>query len=81
MRKHGKKWNQLCEDRGGVKPSPLGYVYIPYVKGVSEKFKRIGNRYNVRTIFRMKHSQEFTHENQAEHRSATDGRVWTFVFK
>jgi predicted GIY-YIG superfamily endonuclease len=33
---------------------PLGYVYIPYVKGFSEKFKRVGNRYNVRTIFRMK---------------------------
>jgi hypothetical protein len=35
---------------------PLGSVYIPYVKGVSEKFKRIGNRYNIRTIFRKKHS-------------------------
>jgi predicted GIY-YIG superfamily endonuclease len=34
---------------------PLGYVYIQYVKGVSEKFKRIGNRYNVR-IFRTKHT-------------------------
>jgi hypothetical protein len=30
-------------------------MYIPYVKGVSEKFKRIGNRYNIRTIFRTKH--------------------------
>jgi hypothetical protein len=30
-------------------------VYIPYVKGVSEKFKRIGNRYNIRTIFKIKH--------------------------
>jgi hypothetical protein len=28
---------------------PLGSVYIPYVKGVSEKFKCIGNRYNIRT--------------------------------
>jgi hypothetical protein len=32
----------------------LGSVYIPYMKGVSEKFKRIGNWYNIRTIFRMK---------------------------
>jgi hypothetical protein len=31
-------------------------VYIPYVKGVSEKLKRIGNRYNMRTIFRTKHT-------------------------
>jgi hypothetical protein len=31
-------------------------VYIPYVKGVSEKFKRIGNRYNIRVIFKTKHT-------------------------
>jgi hypothetical protein len=55
---------------------PLGCVYIPYVKGVSEKFKRIANRFNVRDVLQNKtHSQEFTHENQAENRSATDGRV------
>jgi hypothetical protein len=30
-------------------------VYIPYVKGVSEKFKRIGNQYNTRTFFKTKH--------------------------
>jgi hypothetical protein len=30
-------------------------VYIPYVKGISEKFKRIGNRYNIGTIFKTKH--------------------------
>jgi hypothetical protein len=29
-------------------------VYIPYVKGVSEKFRRIGNRYNIRTILEIK---------------------------
>jgi hypothetical protein len=28
---------------------PLGSVYIPYVKDVSEKFKHTGNQYNVRT--------------------------------
>jgi hypothetical protein len=33
---------------------PLGSVYIPYVKGVSEKFKRVRNCYNIRTIFRTK---------------------------
>jgi predicted GIY-YIG superfamily endonuclease len=35
---------------------PLGIVYIPYVKGISEKFKRIGNQYNIRTVFRTKHT-------------------------
>jgi hypothetical protein len=30
-------------------------VNNPYVKIVSEKFKRIGNRYNIRTIFKTKH--------------------------
>jgi hypothetical protein len=30
---------------------PLGTVYIPYVKGISEKFKHIGNQYNIRTVF------------------------------
>jgi hypothetical protein len=33
---------------------PLGYVYIPHVKGVSEKFKCIRNQYNTRTIFKTK---------------------------
>jgi predicted GIY-YIG superfamily endonuclease len=31
-------------------------VYIPYVKGVSEKFKPIANRYNIRAIFKTKHT-------------------------
>jgi hypothetical protein len=31
-------------------------LYIPDVKGVSEKFKHRGNRYNIRTIFGMKHT-------------------------
>jgi hypothetical protein len=31
-------------------------VYIPYVKGVSEKFKRIGNQYNIRMILKIKHT-------------------------
>jgi predicted GIY-YIG superfamily endonuclease len=30
-------------------------VYIPYVKGVSEKLKRIGNQCNIRMIFKTKH--------------------------
>jgi hypothetical protein len=31
-----------------------GSVYIPHVKNVSRRFIRIGNRYNIRTIFRAK---------------------------
>jgi hypothetical protein len=31
-------------------------VYIPHVKSVSEKFKCIRNRYNIRTIFKIKHT-------------------------
>jgi hypothetical protein len=31
---------------------PLASVYIPYVKGVSEKFKRKANQYNIKTIFK-----------------------------
>jgi hypothetical protein len=31
-------------------------VVIPYVKGISEKFKRIGNKYNIKTIFKTKHT-------------------------
>jgi hypothetical protein len=42
--------------RSNEEQKPLGSVYIPYVKGVSEKFKRIGNRYSIRTIFKTKHT-------------------------
>jgi hypothetical protein len=31
-------------------------VVIPYVRGISEKFRRIGSRFNVRTIFLTKHA-------------------------
>jgi hypothetical protein len=32
-----------------------GMVIIPYVRGISEKYRHIGNRFNVRTIFKTKH--------------------------
>jgi hypothetical protein len=35
---------------------PLGSVYITNLKGVSEKFKHIGNRYNIRMIFKTTHT-------------------------
>jgi hypothetical protein len=31
-------------------------VIIPYVRGISEKFRCIGNHFNVRTIFKSKHT-------------------------
>jgi hypothetical protein len=39
---------------------PLGTIYIPYVKGVSEKLRRIGKQYNIRTICRIKHTLRYS---------------------
>jgi hypothetical protein len=33
-----------------------GTVIIPYVKGIPEKFRCTGNHFNVRTIFKTKHT-------------------------
>jgi hypothetical protein len=35
---------------------PRAIVIVPYVKGTSEKFRRAGNRFYVRTIFKTKHA-------------------------
>ncbi|PNF42699.1 hypothetical protein B7P43_G14177 [Cryptotermes secundus] len=52
--------DSVINSKGSSRPkkeeSPLCSVYIPHVKGVSEKFKRIGNRYTIRTIFHTKHT-------------------------
>jgi hypothetical protein len=34
----------------------IGSLVIPYAKGISDKFKRIGNRYKIRTIFTTKYT-------------------------
>jgi hypothetical protein len=47
--------NSKSSIRLNEEQKPLGSVYISYVKGVSEKFKCIGNRH-IRTIFRTKHT-------------------------
>jgi hypothetical protein len=47
--------NSKGSSQPNTEEKPLGFVYIPYVKGVSKKFKRIGNRYDIRTIFKTKH--------------------------
>jgi hypothetical protein len=56
-----KLMNIVINNTGGNnrlrnKVKPIGSVVIPYVKGISDKFKRIGNRYNIRTNFRTKHT-------------------------
>jgi hypothetical protein len=45
---------QECQDRCNEKL--LGSLYIPCVKGVLGKFKRIRNRNNIGMIFRTKHT-------------------------
>jgi hypothetical protein len=48
--------NSRCSSHLNKEQKPMGSVYIPYVKGVSEKFKCIGDQYNIRTIFKTKHT-------------------------
>jgi hypothetical protein len=51
--------DSVINSKGRSRPNKqqklLGSVYIPYVKGVSEMFKHIGNRHNIRRIFKPKH--------------------------
>jgi hypothetical protein len=47
--------NSKGSSHPNTEEKPLASVYILYVKGISEKFKRTGNRYNIRTIFKTKH--------------------------
>jgi hypothetical protein len=42
--------------RTNKEENPLGSVYIPYAKGVSENFRRIANRYKISTISENKHT-------------------------
>jgi len=35
---------------------PLGLMCIPYIRGFSEKFNRISNRHNIKTVFKTGHS-------------------------
>jgi hypothetical protein len=47
---------------------PLGSVYTPYVKSVSEKLKHIGNWYNIRTIFKIKQTLRSSHMKTRQER-------------
>jgi hypothetical protein len=33
----------------------FGMVIFPYIGGIFEKFQRIGNRFNIRTVFKTRH--------------------------
>jgi hypothetical protein len=48
--------NSKDSSRQNKEQKPLGSVYIPHVKGVSEKFKHIGNQYNIWMIFKTEHT-------------------------
>jgi hypothetical protein len=48
--------NSKGSSRLNKNQKPLGPVYIPYVNDVLGKFKRIGNQYNIRTIFKTTHT-------------------------
>jgi hypothetical protein len=71
--------DSVINSKGSSRPKkeekPLCPLYIPYVKGVSETFKRIGNQYNIRTILRTEHTLGNSHEIQPKKRSGTDGTV------
>jgi hypothetical protein len=66
--RHGLMLNEYPEDfvDSVMKPSTRnrpssdqiyqGTLIILYVKGTSEKFRRIGNHFNIRTIFKTKHT-------------------------
>jgi hypothetical protein len=56
-----------------IKRKTTGLCVFPYVKGVSEKFECNGNRYNIRMIFKTKHT--LRSENQARKRFAAEGTV------
>jgi hypothetical protein len=47
---------------------PLSCVHISYVKGVSEKFKRAGNRYNIRPIIKRKYTPRSSLMNTGQER-------------
>jgi len=44
---------KFSSEEGGEK---LGFLSISYTRGVSEKFKRVVNRYNIKTVFRKRHT-------------------------
>jgi hypothetical protein len=54
---------------------PLGFVFIPHVKEVSEKFNQISNKYNFTTIFKIKHFKEFADENETTMETPSNSKL------
>jgi hypothetical protein len=52
-----------------------GTVIIPYVKGISEKLRCTGNRFNLRNIFKTKHTPWVTDETWTNYRCPADEAV------
>jgi hypothetical protein len=59
---------------------PLGSVCISYVKDVSEKFRRVGNRSNIRMIFKTKCSEERRFTQTIWHYIPEDGIIHKYMF-
>jgi hypothetical protein len=55
-----------------------GTVIILNVKGISEKFRRIGNRFNVRTIFQTKHILRGTLMRTGPVTDADQTKLWVY---
>ena len=47
-------------DNPTAQEKPTGSAIIPYAPGISEKLRRIGNKYGIRTAFRSKHKNQRT---------------------
>jgi hypothetical protein len=42
-------------------------ISVPYIRGTSEKFKRTGERFNTKAVFKTKYtSQNFFEKNETE---------------
>jgi hypothetical protein len=68
--------NSKGSSRPNKEEKPLGSVYVPYVKGVSKKFKHIGNQSNIRMTFKTKYTlRSSLMKNKAGKTSTTDSTV------
>ena len=58
---HGIQQENAAEKLKGIillkkEVQPLRSLSIPYIKGVSAKFTRIVNRYNIKIVFKTSHT-------------------------
>jgi hypothetical protein len=52
---------QKCNDSKSI-----CMVSVPYIKGLSEKFKRIGNRFSINTVYKTKNTIGSLMKNQTK---------------